>query len=222
MVSLIDRLGLKKALPHKTARFLINFVNQNTGGCYHFQEAPLEMDFIESLHTLIEKAIQSKREVQFLYKNKTRKVNPYMMVFYRGSWYLAATAEGVLKAFSLARIKLASLGNEHFAIDEAIIKQIKEHDSVWFGQPEFEVTLEVHPDVAFFFERKALLPRQEILEKKPDGTLIIRACAWSYSQIVPLVQSWIPNIKVISPRKLHQHIQQNFTQWLASSGNISD
>ena len=85
------------------------------------------------------------------------------MAFSRYSWYLAATAEGVLKAFSLARTKLASLGDELYDVNEAITKQIKEYDSFWFGQPEFQVILWVHPDAVFFFERKSLLLRQEIV-----------------------------------------------------------
>ncbi|MCK8045337.1 WYL domain-containing protein [Shewanella sp. 1CM18E] len=222
LVRLISGLGLKKALPNKTAKFLKNLINNQTNDYYHFQESPLELEFIDSQHTFFERAIKNRQTVQFLYKDKVRNVHPYMMVYSRGSWYLAALADDVLKAYSLARIKFVSINKEHFNLDHRIIAQIKEHDSIWFGLPAFKIILEVAPNVSFFFERKPLFPRQEILERKSDGTLILSASAWSYSQITPLIQSWLPNIKVISPPELNEHIRNNLSQWMSYTAEITE
>jgi predicted DNA-binding transcriptional regulator YafY len=138
-----------------------------------------------------------------------------MMVYSHGSWYLAAEEADVLKAFSLARIKFVTQQKSHFIYDESIIRELKAQDTIWFGLPLFTVTVEVSSDVAFFFERKALLPKQELLEKKSDGTLVLSASAWSYNQITPVIQYWLPNIRVISPIELNAHIRKNLTDWLA-------
>lgn len=219
LVRLIDDLGLKKALPLKAAQFLRSFINDSTSDCYHFQEQPLEADFISSLHSTFETAIKNRRSISFLYKDKSRTVSPYLMVYSHGSWYLAAVSEGVLKTFSLARIKFVSVQKEHFDYDPSVVDKIKEQDTIWFGQPIFNVTLEVSQDIAFYFERKALLPKQKIIEKRLDGSLVISSSAWSYNQIAPIVQYWIPNIRVISPSELDTYIRENLTSWIAQTSN---
>jgi predicted DNA-binding transcriptional regulator YafY len=214
LVRLIGDMGLKKVFPLKAAKFLRNFISDQTSHCYHFQEQPLEADFINSLHTVFESAIHNQRQVSFLYKGKSRIVSPYMMVYSHGSWYLAAIDSNVLKAFSLARIKFVTQQKSHFIYDESIVREIKAQDTIWFGLPLFTVTVEISPDIAFFFERKALLPKQELLEKKSDGTLLLSASAWSYNQITPVIQYWLPNIRVISPIELNAHIRKNLMDWL--------
>ncbi|EGR0247219.1 helix-turn-helix transcriptional regulator [Vibrio parahaemolyticus] len=219
LVRLIDDLGLKKALPLKAAQFLRSFINDSTSDCYHFQEQPLEADFISSLHGTFETAIKNRRTVSFLYKDTSRTVSPYLMVYSHGSWYLAAVFEGVLKTFSLARIKFVSVQKEHFDYDPSVVDKIKEQDTIWFGQPIFNVTLEVSRDIAFYFERKALLPKQKIIEKRQDGSLVISSSAWSYNQIAPIVQYWIPNVRVIYPSELDSYIRKNLTSWLSQAGS---
>lgn len=219
LVRLIDDIGLKKALPLKAAQFLRSFINDSTSDCYHFQEQPLEADFISSLHGAFETAIKNRRTVTFLYKDKSRTVSPYLMVYSHGSWYLAAISDGVLKTFSLARIKFVCVQKDHFDYDPSVIEKIKEQDTIWFGQPIFDVTLEVSKDIAFYFERKALLPKQKIIEKRQDGSLVISSSAWSYNQIAPIVQYWIPNIRVISPSKLDTYIRKNLTSWIVQASN---
>ena len=214
LVRLITALGLKKALPGKTARFLNDFINNRNSDCYHFQEPPLELASIDALHAQFENAIKARRMVQFQYKGRHREVQPYLMVYSRGAWYLAGIRDGELKAYAFARIKLLTVTEQTFAFDSKVIQQIKDYDSIWFGQPAFEVLLEVNPEVAMFFERKALLPIQKILEKMPDGSLIISASAHSCSQIAPLVQYWLPNIRVIEPRELNDYVCSNLEQWI--------
>lgn len=219
LVRLIDDLGFKKALPLKAAQFLRSLINDSTSDCYHFQEQPLEVDFISSLHCSFEAAIKNRRTVSFLYKDTSRTVSPYLMVYSHGSWYLAAISEGTLKTFSLARIKFVCVQKEHFDYDPSVVAKIKEQETIWFGQPIFDVTLEVSREIAFYFERKALLPKQKIIEKRSDGSLVISTSAWSYNQIAPIIQYWIPNIRVISPSELDNYIRENLTSWLAQTSS---
>ncbi|MEZ7206288.1 helix-turn-helix transcriptional regulator [Pseudoalteromonas sp. DY56-GL79] len=219
LVRLIDAIGLKKAFPLKAAQFLRRIINDSTSDCYHFQEQSLEVDFISSLHSSFETAIKNRQTVSFLYKEKSRTVSPYLMVYSHGSWYLAAMSEGVLKTFSLARIKFVCVQKEHFDYDPSVVEKIKEQDTIWFGHPIFNVTLEVSRDVAFYFERKVLLPKQKIIEKRQDGSLVISSSAWQYNQIVPIIQYWIPNIRVISPSELDGYIRENLTSWIAQTSS---
>ncbi|HIF9382446.1 TPA: helix-turn-helix transcriptional regulator [Photobacterium damselae] len=220
LVRLIDDLGFKKALPLKATRFLRSFINKSNSEYYHFQEQSFEDGFISSQHSLFEGAIKNRRNVNFLYKDKSRTVSPYLMVYSHGSWYLAAISEGILKTFSLARIKFISVQKEHYVYDSSVVERIKEQDTIWLGLPIFNVTLDVSRDIAFYFERKALLPKQEIVEKRLDGSLIISSSAWSYNQIVPIIQYWIPNIRVISPLELNIYIRKNLKFWLDQTAQL--
>lgn len=224
LVRLIEELGLKKALPLKAAQFLRSLANDSSSDCYHFQEQPLEADFISTLHSSFETAIKNRRIVSFLYKGKSRAVAPYLMIYSHGSWYLAAISDGLLKTFSLARIKFVCVQKEYFDYDPLLVEQIKKQETIWFGQPIFDVTLEVSCQIAFYFERKALLPNQKIIEKRSDGSLVISTSAWSYNQIAPVIQYWIPNIRVIAPCELNTYIRKNLTSWIdkenSETGNI--
>lgn len=222
LVRLIEELGLKKALPLKAAQFLRSLANDSISDCYHFQEQPLEADFISTLHSSFETAIKNRRIVSFLYKGKSRSVAPYLMIYSHGSWYLAAISDGILKTFSLARIKFVCLQKEYFDYDPSLIEQIKKQETIWFGQPIFDVTLEVSCEIAFYFERKALLPKQEIIEKRSDGSLVISTSAWSYNQIAPVIQYWIPNIRVIAPCELNTYIRKNLTSWIGKESNETE
>ncbi|WP_423186946.1 helix-turn-helix transcriptional regulator [Alishewanella sp. d11] len=222
LIRLISNIGFKKALPTKVAKFLRSFINDSVSECYHFLEQPLEADFISSLHSTFETAIKSRLIVSFIYKDKPRLVSPYLLVYSHGSWYLAALSEGTLKTFSLARIKFVSMQKEQFDYDPAVVDKIKEQDTIWFGQPIFNITLEVSKDIAFYFERKALLPKQKIIEKRKDGSLLISSSAWSYNQIASIVQYWIPNIRVISPCELDTYIRNNLSSWLDTTSSKTE
>lgn len=65
---------------------------------------------------------------------------------------------------------------EHFDYAPSVVEKIKEQDTIWFGQPVFNVTLEVSRDVAFYFERKALHQNKKSSEKQQDGSLVISSC----------------------------------------------
>ena len=73
-----------------------------------------------------------------------------------------------------------------------------------------------------YFERKALLPKQKIVEKRQDGSLVISSSAWSYNQIAPIVQYWIPNIRVLSPCELDTYIRKNLTSWLDQTSSQTE
>ena len=214
LVHLVTNFGIKNALPHKTARFLRDFISQKNSDCYHFQEPPLELAYIENFHTQFEEAINDRKRVQFLYKETLREVNPYLMVHSQGAWYLAAESNGKLKTYSFSRIKLLTVTKSNFTFNPETLNFVKSQNSIWFGQPSFEVVLEVMPDIAFFFERKSLLPQQKIVEKKKDGSLRVSVQIQSLTQIIPQIQYWMPRVRVISPAEINDHIHSNLRTWL--------
>lgn len=211
---LITVLGWRQALPGKSKRFLTDFLNGRNNDCYHFQQPPLEIASTSDINMLLEQAIKQRCQVTFQYKDKHRDVCPYLMVYSRGSWYLAATRDGELKAYSFSRIKFLRVTKTTFIRDDQVIDEIKNYDTIWFGSTMIDVVLEVNSEVAFFFKRKSLLPRQEILETMADGSLRVKSSVCHYKHITPLVQYWMPNVQIIEPQSLKDYVRANLERGL--------
>ncbi len=71
-----------------------------------------------------------------------------------------------------------------------------------------EVTLKIYPEIASFFKQRPLLPFQRVVEEFSDGTLIVQSHVESEEQIIPLVQYWLPHIRIISSSEWQQHLEQ--------------
>ena len=179
---------------------------------YFFEDASL---FSDSLSALKE-AIRERRQIEFLYKNEPRVVKPYRIVHHHGCWYLAAVAQGALRAYRLSRI--SHLKSLHvlavFEFDEAILKQLENEESIWFGQEKQEIILSVHGDVALHFKQRQLLPEQQVIKALDDGGLLISSRITHFTQILPLVRYCIPHLKIVNPESLQQQLEGELKRYL--------
>lgn len=71
-----------------------------------------------------------------------------------------------------------------------------------------EVTLRIYPAIAPFFKQRALLPFQRIVDEFDDGSLIVQSHVENEAQIIPLVQYWLPHIRIISSSEWQLHLEQ--------------
>ena len=179
---------------------------------YFFEDASL---FSDSLSVLKE-AIRECRQIEFLYKNELRVVQPYRIVHHHGCWYLAAVAQGTLRAYRLSRISQLKSLQEFavFELDEAILKQLENEESIWFGQEKQEIILSVHGDVALHFKQRQLLPEQLVIKALDDGGLLISSKISHVTQILPLVRYWIPHLKIVNPESLQQQLEAELKGYL--------
>lgn len=170
----------------------------------------------KSLFEIFGEAISKHQMVAFEYKDERREVEPYKLVHHHGSWYLAAVNQGELRAYRLSRIKHAEQPQDTkvFQPDEKIIEQLKDEESIWFGQEKFEVVLTVHPDVAMHFQQRQLLPEQQTIKKLDDGGLLISSRITHTTQILPLVRYWIPHLKIVNPANLQDGLEKELKGYL--------
>lgn len=170
----------------------------------------------KSLFEIFGEAISKHQIVAFEYKNERREVEPYKLVHHHGSWYLAAVNQGELRAYRLSRIKHAEQPQDtkRFQPDAKIIEQLKDEESIWFGQEKFEVVLTVHPDVAMHFQQRQLLPEQQTIKKLDDGGLLISSRITHTTQILPLVRYWIPHLKIVNPAGLQDGLEKELKGYL--------
>lgn len=167
-----------------------------------------------SIFTQLQKAIQTLCECRFTYKAKLRHAQPYRLIHKNGIWYLAAQEAGILKNFSIGLIENLQIDeSSHFIPKSEHLDYINAKEDVWFGQETTEVLLRVAPPVAHYFQRRALLPRQQ---QRPDsdGSLLVTARIDHRNQLFPVVRSWLPHVRILQPLAWHQELVQDLRQAL--------
>jgi predicted DNA-binding transcriptional regulator YafY len=170
--------------------------------------------------TQLQQAILQHHLLSFHYKNQLiEQAEPYKLVNHKGIWYLAAKYDGILKAFCFTQLDKIKTEKETFIPDAQANKMIEEEDSIWFAENKREVVLKVDSSVAYYFQRRALLPNQHIDKTLEDGSLIVSSRIAHDHQILPLIRYWLPNIYVISPDDLRQNLFQVLRDYVENDNN---
>lgn len=163
----------------------------------------------------LDNAIRDSKRCTLTYADKRRTLEPYRLVNNKGIWYLAATDEGRLKSFSLSRISQLVVSSDSFEPRVEIPQKIEEDDDVWFSEEKTEVLLTVAPQVAYYFQRRKLLPQQVIDKELENGGLIVSSRISDENQILPLVRYWIPHVRILEPGWLKETLEAGVRQYLA-------
>ena len=125
---------------------------------------------------------------------------PYRLIHQRGVWYLAGWHKGKLKTFSLFALHSPRLEETRFTPDPALQVELDRASSVWqTGQETQEVIIHVAAPVAPYFERRELIAGQCIERREADGSLVLTVQAGHQRQVLPVVQQWLPHLRIIQP-----------------------
>ena len=170
----------------------------------------------KTLFEVFGEAIRKHQQVGLLYKGEPRVVEPYKLVHHHGCWYVAAVRKNILRAYRLSRIELSPHPHEllGFKPDVAILTQLEDEESIWFGQEKQEIILTVHADVALHFQQRQLLPEQQVIKKLDDGGLLLSSRITHHTQLLPLVRYWIPHLKIVSPEGLQDEMELSLKEYL--------
>ncbi|SEP84230.1 helix-turn-helix transcriptional regulator [Basfia succiniciproducens] len=156
----------------------------------------------------LKKAIEQHRLIEFYYtknnetQGKMRSLQPYKLLNKNGIWFLLGLERGKRKTFCFSRIKSIFVKTEVFTPDPDFIQQIENSDSISHGNQIAEVVIQVSANAAPYFECRNLLPNQETVRKLDDGSLLLACRNVNTMEVIPIVQYWIPHLKVISPSEL--------------------
>jgi predicted DNA-binding transcriptional regulator YafY len=162
---------------------------------------------------LLKKSILERKRVSFNYKNLSRIVEPYKLMNQKGIWYLIGIQDGKLKNFIFSEIDELQTLDKKFTAVEEILENIRENKSIWFNNEYSEVILKVDSKVAKYFKRRSILPNQLILREVEDGLIILTKVAYQ-KQIFPIVKSWIPDVKIISPESWQYDLEEIVKKYL--------
>ncbi|WP_083994791.1 YafY family protein [Comamonas sp. E6] len=209
--------GTEHLFPDNSLRYLLEQLHTpeqqrttHVQAVAHEDLRPRTREFLE-----LQAAIEQRHPCQFNYKGKARNVQPYKLIHKNGVWYLAAEEGAKLKNFSIALI-------DHLLVDTSSLfapkhshkEYIEAKDDVWFTENTTEALLRVAPEVAHYFIRRPLLPKQHQWQDR-DGSLIVTTQINHIDQLLPVVRYWLPHVRIVKPVAWHEELQVGLQKALA-------
>lgn len=145
---------------------------------------------------LIRQSIENRNTIEFHYrkagqeKGKYYTLEPYSLLNRNGIWYVIGIdcESGKQKTFCFTQMTCINRQPETFEPNAELLKAIQENDSISHGNQLNEVIVQIAPQVAPYFLRRALLPNQELIRKLDDGGLLLASRNIHENEIVPIVQ----------------------------------
>ncbi|SCC15454.1 WYL domain-containing protein [Kosakonia oryziphila] len=162
----------------------------------------------EPLLNQLNQAISQRIEVEYCYRDKARRAQPYRLINQYGLWYLAAVEKGQLKAFEVARIERLTSTDQHFELHARVVAELDSHVGIRFGS-RVETVLSVSAHAAEYVTRRALFPAQRIIEHHDDGSLTLSTAISDPHTLFRWLRYWLPDIGILSPASLREQFEQD-------------
>ena len=171
-------------------------------------------DISEEYDSMItfEDAILHKHSIKIRYLSKNKEdiieINPLKIVNFEGLWYLIASdLNNKLKSYYIKNISLLQKIDNKFEVPKGIETILNNAISIWFGEDKpFEVIMQIDNHVAKYFISKPISNTQKLLSENENG-IIISVMATNDMEIIPIIKSWMPFIKVTSPLRIHEAVK---------------
>lgn len=139
--------------------------------------------------------------------SKHHHLEPYHLLNKNGIWYVVGCRHGQTRTFCFTQIANLQISTKTFTCSEDVKEKIFGTDSLFFGNQVSEIVLQIDAKVAGYFEHRDLLPNQELVRKLDNGDLLLVCKNVHPREVVPIVQYWIPHIRVISPSNVQIQMQ---------------
>jgi predicted DNA-binding transcriptional regulator YafY len=171
----------------------------------------------------LEQAINDCQKISLTYEtekgNEVFKLSPLKLINFEGFWYLLAMPEGkhAFWKFRSEKIKGLELLSENFDPPRNLKSILDRSVNIWFsGDPGEKIVLEIDKDAAHYFKKKVFFPEQRVVKEKKDGSLILETRA-NFNEVLRTIIHWIPDIRVIKPKKLDSKIREILRGYLKGS-----
>lgn len=170
--------------------------------------------FKEIIHQVNEAVLQCRR-IDIVYHTMSRRrmtkrrVSPYRVWFYDGSFYLIGhcSLAHEIRIFALDRIKMLRLTEEHFDIpsDFDLDALMQRSFGVFQGAP-VKIKVRFDKEIAGYIQEKIWHGSQKIREQK-DGSVIFEAEVSGTDEVKFWVMSWGSRALVLEPVSLREEIR---------------
>ncbi|MDM8750035.1 helix-turn-helix transcriptional regulator [Morganella morganii] len=224
--SLSEKTGLTELLPlsgEDSLRNILTAIEYKRIRILPLPPEILNSELQKKTFSCLDRAIKESLVCVIHYKGKSRTLHPYRLMNLKGVWYLAATdAELMIKAFRISAIEWLDIKKTTFVPDNDIHDYLDSEDDAWFSMNKMEVTVEVLPNIARYFERRNILPQQNIIRKSLDGKLIITTRIAHREQLFPTLRFWLPNVRIVSPVTEADAFVEQLSQYTAQLTQEND
>lgn len=199
MASIIKSMGLEQLFPTNNA-FSDNVCTSDQSP-YLFKNIRLEpiTDHAQEFSTLSQ-AIKTHQFISFFSDgHDVKDVEPYKLVNDHGIWYLVAVINERLTAIKLTTIKDVVRYKETFIAKPEYLSSIEQQNIFWLSQTLIDVIIQVDSHIAAAFLDTSPLPKQQLLKRLDDGSLLISSQVCNSDEILPQLKAWLPKIDILSP-----------------------
>lgn len=217
---------IKTTLPAESQKYLKQIEKSLRAGSGPHKKYDKFRDIIETLNETVIK----KQVVEIVYysmsrkKVTRRKVAPYKLWFYDGTFYLIGHCRSKkdIRIFAVDRIKMLSITGEQFEVpaDFDVDQFMQTSFGVFQGQP---VHVKVHftSDAAGYVKEKVWHVSQKLSEKK-DGSVILEVDVAGTKEIKHWILRWGSQAQVIEPDSLREEIRSEAAEILGVYANSSE
>lgn len=172
------------------------------------------------------KAIQGCRQISFYYEGRSSHgvtAEPYRIAYFDGVWYLVArdTMDRIIKKYILDNMSdIRVLRASSKAVPKDLDETLERSVNIWFsGERTMEVLIEVDAAWAHYFQRRWILPLQEVTEIRDDGSILVRFFACSVEEVMMCLKPWLPHVRVLKPAEVARQALNDFQTWVAWQGS---
>jgi len=217
LISMIEENKIN--IKNKNFNKLLKKYKQESEQIYHFFENPLEeLQINKEILENLKYAIYFKRYCDIVYEEiepkNLKDIKPYKVIYAKNNWYLTAMTKNYkfnngFKRFRINFIKDVKINTKTFKTDPLVEDFIKNMHSLFedYQKPKYEVILKANKNIKRFFKVKKYLPSQKIISEDKDS-LTLSYMINQDMEVIPLIKTWLPDLKVISPKSLDKTIKE--------------
>lgn len=169
----------------------------------------------------LERAIKDKNNISFTYKSYessfTASTNPLKIINDQGFWYLLGydTRQKHTKKYHLKSISNVKISEKKFRIHKNLSALIDNAVNIWFDEDKepFEVRIFVPKEFVRYFTR-VKISKTGSLEPHIDGNMELILFITHEMEVLPLVKSWIPHLRILKPQWLADMVTNDIKAYL--------
>ena len=216
---------------------LLKSLHFNTSPIYQIENSPYEhlkkenRVILDKLDAFIaqRKYISIVYERPYLERFQYLHSIPIKILYLKENWYLAVLTTNDVENNSLYKLlrisfisKVTESRLEPRFFHEDNIEKIKTEQFLKTIQSPFSnmqtatysVRLKVSVSVARYFQAKKYLKSQKIKEQLSNGDILVSYEISNDMEIIPLVQQWMPFVRVVEPIRIQEKIESNIENFM--------
>ncbi len=201
---------VKTTLPKESIKYL-----KNVEQTLHLGVKPYkEYGKFKGILNRVNDAAVNRKSIEIVYytmsrrKESRRRVDPYRIWFFNGTFYLIGLCHTrkEVRIFALDRIKMLHQTKETFEIPEdfSLEKFTGSSFGVYQGEPVY-IKVWFHPDVSGYIKEKIWHESQKI-HLQNDGSIIFEAEVAGTEEIRFWIMTWGSKAEVLEPESLREEI----------------